>query len=110
MRRHYDQVALFVFGCVDYGFPRVIVALSDSFDVHARRLSERIDDGEFFAGEFDRFGVDSAGKVFGNQAAWHSAVERLGHCNSNDRSLHELSEVNAVPDGTLAELGAVSRK
>jgi hypothetical protein len=110
MRGHYDQVALLVFGRLDYSLPGVIVALPDSFDLHARSLGEPFDDGEFFAGEFDRFGVDDAGEILWNQTAWHCTVQRLGHRHSNDLSLHELGEADAVSNSAFAEVPSVGSK
>jgi hypothetical protein len=43
MRGHYYQIALLLFGCVNDGFPGMIIAFTDSFDLHPGCLCELFD-------------------------------------------------------------------
>jgi len=110
MRGHYNQVALLFLGRVDNGFPGVVVALSDSFDLQACFAGKPFDDGEFFVGKFHRFAVNDAGEVLRNQAARHCAVQRQGHRHANDLGLREFGKPYAMPNSSFAELGSISRK
>ena len=51
--------------------------------------------------------MDDAGKIFGDEASWQGAVQRLGHCHADHLGFHKLGKGNAMAYGALAELGAV---
>ena len=64
----------------------------------------------FSSASFDRFGVDDARQVLGDQISWHRTVQRQCHRHSNDLGPHDLGEVDAVTNSAFAEFRAIRGK
>src|SRR5262245_39974004 len=110
VRSHNDQVALLVLSCPEDSLPRVIVALPNILEFHARSLSLALNHREFFLRDFGGFAMDDRGKILRNEATRHRTVKWQGHRHSDNLGLREFCKSYPVPYCALAQLGAVSRK